>query len=73
MKRFNSTGSPCVRECKNRKLGCRTDCEVFLAYEEKRLQRAKERDAYCGSTTAGSVKRHRQTAMYAKMKLQGRL
>lgn len=73
MKRFNSTGSPCVRECENRKLGCRAECEAFLAYEEKRLKRAKERDAYCGHTTAGSVKRHRQTAMYAKLKLQGRM
>lgn len=73
MKRFNAVGSPCTRECEKRKLGCRAECQAFIAYEEDRLKKAKARDSYCGNVTAGSVKRHRQRVMYGKMKLQGRM
>lgn len=32
------TESPCTQECKGRRLGCRTDCEAFAAYEKQKAE-----------------------------------
>ena len=33
----NGHSCPCVKDCPNRRAGCRKTCEAFISYEVKRL------------------------------------
>lgn len=38
-------GCPCTRDCPDRTLGCRAECEAFRVYDEERMRRYGERYA----------------------------
>lgn len=71
--KFEELGCPCSQDCPKRSAWCRTTCEPYRAYEEKRMQHKVNTKLYSGDFTVGKASRMVDNVKYKKMRTQGRI